>query len=140
MSMAADRLDAVVAYDRRFFRAPRMEFLRAWLGADRRQAFVYVEDGRLGGYCVIRACRVGYKIGPLFADTPMAAEALFEAAVSHAEKGQVSIDVPEPNAAARELASRHGLSPAFETARMYKGRAPVLPLQHVYGVTTLELG
>jgi hypothetical protein len=138
--LTADRLDVVVAYDRRFFPAPRTAFLRSWLGTDRRKAFAYIEDGRLEGYCVIRWCRTGCKVGPLFADTPAAAEALFEAAASRAGNGPVSIDVPEPNAPAAELASRHGLSPAFETARMYKGPAPDLPLECIYGVTTLELG
>ena len=138
--MAADPLDAVVTYDRRFFPAPRAEFLRAWLGAGRRKAFAYVEDGGLRGYCVVRSCRVGCKIGPLFADTTMAAEALFEIAVSHAGNGPVTIDIPEPNAAAGELASQYGLFPIFETARMYKGPAPNLPLDRIYGVTTLELG
>jgi hypothetical protein len=28
----------------------------------------------------------------------------------------------------------------FETARMYKGSAPVLPLDNIFGVTTFELG
>jgi hypothetical protein len=29
---------------------------------------------------------------------------------------------------------------AFETARMYIGRAPDLPMRRVFGVTTFELG
>lgn len=33
-----------------------------------------------------------------------------------------------------------GLTPAFETARMYLGLAPDLPLQGIFGITTLELG
>jgi len=33
-----------------------------------------------------------------------------------------------------------GLAPVFETARMYRGKAPVVPLKNVFGVTTLELG
>lgn len=138
--MAADRLDAVAAFDRRYFPAPRAEFLRAWLAADRREAFAYIDDGELRGYCVVRSCRVGCKFGPLFADTPMAAEALFEAAVSQAGTGPVAVDIPEPNRAAGELARRYGLTPVFETARMYKGPAPDLPLDSIYGVTTLELG
>jgi hypothetical protein len=138
--MSADRLDAVVACDRRFFPAPRAEFLRGWLAGDDRKAFAFAEDGMLRGYCVVRSCRVGCKIGPLFAETPEAAEALFEAAVSQALNGPVAIDAPEPNRAAGELARRYGLTPVFETARMYRGPPPDLPLDLIYGVTTLELG
>jgi hypothetical protein len=89
---------------------------------------------------VLRACRVGFKIGPLFADTPAIARALFTAAAAEAGGAPLSIDVPEPNAMAVDLASQFGLAPVFETARMYRGPAPDLPLERIYGVTTLELG
>ena len=52
----------------------------------------------------------------------------------------VYLDLPEPNAAARALAARHDLQPVFETARMYAGGALALPLQHIYGITSFELG
>jgi hypothetical protein len=32
------------------------------------------------------------------------------------------------------------LTQRFETARMYKGPAPSLPLERIFGVTTFELG
>jgi hypothetical protein len=38
------------------------------------------------------------------------------------------------------LAKRRGLSPVFETARMYRGAPPTLPLDRIFGTTTLELG
>ena len=44
----------------------------------------FVDAGRLKGYGVLRKCRVGYKIGPLFADQPEIAEALFAALCNHA--------------------------------------------------------
>jgi len=51
----------------------------------------------------------------------------------------VFLDVPEPNSAAA-LAQRQDLVPTFETARMYRGPAPALPLDRIYGITSLELG
>ena len=33
-----------------------------------------------------------------------------------------------------------GLTPVFETARMYRGPAPALPLERIFGITTFELG
>jgi hypothetical protein len=52
----------------------------------------------------------------------------------------VFLDVPEPNQPALGLAARYGLTPAFETARMYRGAAPALPLDRIYGITSFELG
>jgi hypothetical protein len=60
--------DAIVAYDQPFFPGPRRAFLEAWLTPARRRGLAYVEDGAVRGYGVVRACRNGHKIGPLFAD------------------------------------------------------------------------
>jgi hypothetical protein len=38
------------------------------------------------------------------------------------------------------LAADLGLTRRFETARMYKGPAPEIPLERVFGITTFELG
>ncbi len=88
----------------------------------------------------MRECRAGYKIGPLFADTPEVAERLFAALTSRLHGAPVFLDVPEPNAEAVALAERHGLAPVFETARMYRGHAPVEHLDRTFGITTFELG
>jgi GNAT superfamily N-acetyltransferase len=133
-------MDAVLAYDRPFFPAPRESFLRCWLKPDARDAVAFVEDGVVKGYGVIRACRSGSKIGPLFADGEREADLLFRALASGANGDAVFLDLPEPNQAAIRLAARHGLSPVFETARMYRGARPDLPLPRTYGISTFELG
>ena len=38
------------------------------------------------------------------------------------------------------LVQELGLTQCFETARMYKGPAPRLPLERIFGITTFELG
>ncbi len=38
------------------------------------------------------------------------------------------------------LVQELGLTQRFETARMYKGPAPALPLERIFGITTFELG
>ena len=38
------------------------------------------------------------------------------------------------------VAEEAGMSPVFETARMYKGKTPALPLVRMFGITTFELG
>ncbi|MNL87137.1 hypothetical protein D3C87_2161460 [compost metagenome] len=53
---------------------------------------------------------------------------------------EIYLDIPEPNASARALCERYNMKPVFETARMYRGIAPDLPLARIYGITTFELG
>jgi hypothetical protein len=143
---AADLVDArsvsfaeIAAYDRRFFPAPRENFLRAWLAMPHAVAHACVRDG-VCGYGVIRECREGFKIGPLFADDAEIAASLFAALCVRAGGQPVYLDVPEVNAAAMALAARHGMREVFATARMYRGEMPELPLDGIFGVTTFELG
>jgi hypothetical protein len=130
---------AVMAYDRAFFPAPRAAFLEAWLGRGRRRGLAAVDDGAVRGYGVVRPCRSGHKIGPLFADDETLADLLFRRLAAGLD-GPVYLDPPEPNRAGRALAERYGRAPVFETARMYRGPAPDLPLASVFGITTFELG
>jgi ribosomal protein S18 acetylase RimI-like enzyme len=131
----------VAAYDRAFFPEARDAFLRCWVAQPRAKALAAVRDGGIAGYGVVRAARTGWKIGPLFADDAGLAEALFHALSMHVPAGEaLFLDVPEPNAAAIALAERHGMAMVFETARMYTGPAPALPLRQLFGVTTFELG
>ena len=131
---------SIVAYDRCLQPGPRERFLRAWLMPPGRRTLAFVEANAICGYACARACREGYKIGPLFADTPDIAERLFSGLTGRLYGAPVYLDVPEPNEEAVALARRHGLEPVFETARMYRGPAPVLPLQRTFGITTFELG
>lgn len=137
-------LSALAAYDRAHFPADRHAFVINWAlppdGAQR-QSIIAVDDGRIAGCGTIRTCRTGHKIGPLFADTPEIAEALL-ARLLEAMPGQaeVSLDTPEDNTAAVAMAVRAGLAPVFETARMYRGPDPHLPLDRIFGITTFELG
>jgi hypothetical protein len=132
---------AAADYDRGFFPDERGAFLNNWLtGSGTRHALVFMEGGSPRGYGVIRACREGQKIGPLFADSAAVATSLFKSLAASAEAGNVFLDVPEPNADAIRLAESFGLQPVFETARMYRGPNPELPLDRIFGITTFELG
>jgi len=129
------------AYDQPFFPDRREGFLRCWSRLPESTALGILHHGKLAGYGVLRACRNGYKIGPLFADAVELAEALFMALQAQVpETAAIFLDTPESNPAAVELAQRQGMSVSFETARMYTGTFPVLPMQRLFGVTTFELG
>lgn len=139
--IAPGQIAAILAYDRPFFPGPREAFLRCWLRAgDSRRGFVVMDEDGVAGYGVLRRCREGYKIGPLFAESPEDADLLFRALAAGAGNAPIYLDPPEPNREAISLAERYGLQPVFETARMYRGAAPALPLQQIFGITTFELG
>ncbi|SFG22043.1 hypothetical protein SAMN05518865_109243 [Duganella sp. CF458] len=135
-------IDEVLAYDRDFFPDNREQFMRCWLQQAGSVAFgVRDTAGVLLGYAVLRPCRAGFKIGPLCTGSSEVAEELMQALCGRVPAGEpVYLDVPEPNAAAVALAERHGMHACFETARMYTGDDPGLPLARQYGITTFELG
>ena len=141
--VTAEDMNSLVEYDRAFFASPRERFIRAWAlpaPGTRRQALLALAGGEIAGYGVIRACRSGHKIGPLFADDAATAETLFVGLCRTVPGEEVSLDTPEGNREAVGLATRFGLQPVFETARMYRGPAPALPVARSYGITTFELG
>ncbi|UXI03912.1 GNAT family N-acetyltransferase [Photobacterium sp. TY1-4] len=131
----------IQTYEQDFFPAPRPQFLQTWLSQPSAQVYGVLKDGQLGGYGVIRACRSGYKIGPLYADTPEMAGQLFRALkATVSEHDAIYLDVPEVNAEAVALAEREQMTVSFETARMYTQIEPELPLHRIYGVTSFEIG
>ncbi|EJK78144.1 acetyltransferase [Rhizobium sp. AP16] len=135
------RLEALLRYDAGIFPGLRYSFLTAWCGApERRKSFMVGSGDRIRGYGTIRRCFEGFKVGPLFANSPDVAAALLATLLSEAKGRPVYLDVPVENAEAIRLAGACGLSPVFETARMYRGAAPNMPLNRVFAVTTLELG
>lgn len=134
-------LDEVVAYDRPFFPDDRRDFIECWINAPGHRSLGFVDGNGLSGYGVIRPCRKGYKIGPLFADSSEIADLLFCALKSELpDTEQLFLDIPEVNLAALSLVKRHEMSVVFETARMYKGMPPELPTERLFGITTFELG
>lgn len=131
--------EAVRAYDQAFFPADRSAFLHCWIQQPGSTALGFVDGGALRGYGVLRPCRDGYKIGPLFADDPEIADRLFRV-LTAGTAATIALDTPGVNPDALNLARRHGMTAVFETARMYTGPAPALPLKRLYGVTSFELG
>lgn len=128
------------AYDRAHFPAPRTQFLKRWISQPGSHAMGVVRKRQLCGFGVLRPCRSGHKIGPLFANDARAANDLFVALVSNVPGESVFLDVPENNAAGLDLASRHAMNEVFGCAKMYFGAAPKLPDQEIFGVTTFEFG
>lgn len=140
VSLSQVPLATLAAYDRAHFFAPSDRFLERWVSQLHTVGLALIDDAQLKGYGVLRKCRVGHKIGPLFADAPDIAEVLFGALCNNALGEQVFIDIPEPNQAGLELAAKHGMSPVFACERMYLRGDPGLPLEQIYGIASFEAG
>lgn len=135
------RTDEIGHYDRLCFPAPRRAFLDDWLRMPNSATLAWRENDSIRGYGVIRRCREGWKIGPLFADTPPVAEALLTTLSREAAADEpVYLDVPEANVDAMRLAADYGMQEVFGTARMYKGQTPDIDVKRIFGVTSFELG
>ncbi|MBI1980287.1 MAG: GNAT family N-acetyltransferase [Methylocystis sp.] len=138
--LASVPFDEIVRYDATVFPTARAKFLSRWIAQPSGASLAFVRRQQLAGYGVLRACRSGYKIGPLFADDPLIADALFQGLRARAAGALVFLDTPEANPAAIELAKRRGLTHMFEAARMFTRGMPPGRIEHCYGVTTFELG
>ena len=132
--------NTVLNYDSNHFPTQRSAFLKAWITQPDSRALGAMKAEKLCGYGVIRRCKNGFKIGPLFADNSEIALQLFNALSDHAVGESVFIDVPEINDSAMKLVNEKGMKEVFGCARMYFGDKPVLPDAQIYGVTTFELG
>ncbi|MDB6039761.1 MAG: N-acetyltransferase [Verrucomicrobiales bacterium] len=132
--------EELLAYDRSLFPSSRNAFLKSWINQPRAIALGILEKDKLAGYGVLRPCRSGYKIGPLFANDANMAENLFQDLISHVPGQTVFLDTPEINPEATNLAARRGMTKVFETGRMYTDGAPELPMHRMFGITTFELG
>jgi len=131
----------VAAYDRMVFGFSREAFLKCWISRPGTRALGIIGNGKLSGYGVIRECREGFKIGPLFAEKAECAGTLFEALTADMKMGELLyLDTPARNPKAIAIAQSCGMTEVFRTTRMYNRREPNFPLDKWFGVTTFELG
>ncbi len=133
--------DQLQKYDDQIFPANRQIFLKHWLQQPDSLAIGMIKNGELTGYGMVRKCRKGFKVGPLFVDHKNIAELLFQKMLTFVGKDEsIFLDVPEVNEKAIHLAESYSMKPVFETARMYTKEFPEVPIHKVFGVTTFELG
>jgi len=133
-------LSSILEYDKQCFGYSRPQFMKPWLKMPQSKAFKYTINDTIAGFCVLRKATNGYKIGPLFADNSLVADALYQACLNAAPDEDVFLDIPVINKAAQALAKKYKASYVFECARMYYGSPPKLPLDKIFGISTFELG
>lgn len=132
--------DQILVYDEKCFGFLRPEFLKPWINLPGNKTFKYQIEGQIFGYAVVRKATKGYKIGPLFADNPIVAQALYKACLNDAIGEPIYIDVPMINDEAVSMIKKYDSTYVFECARMYYGQPPKLDVNKIYGVTSFELG
>ncbi len=131
----------LAAYDYEVFTFSREPFLKSWISRPGTTALGILKDDKLSAYGVIRVCREGFKIGPLFSNTPEYARSLFEALTKDVPtEASVYLDTPERNGESVILAKSYGMTEVFRTSRMYNKDEPSIPLNKWFGVTSFELG
>lgn len=135
-------LIAVATLDRKAIGYMRPRFLSGWVQKTKtRNTFVSERNGRITGFATARLCRNGCKIGPVIAPDAGTALALMRAAAKFLDAKQVVVDLPDSQAAFREVLLSQGFTSTFETARMYRGTPPVPAApKTLFGVASLELG
>ena len=133
-------VEHVLAYDRLCFPADRARLLKPWLAQPDGTSLVARRNGAVTGFAVRRKCRSGHKVGPLFADDPATARALFLAMQDGIAGETLILDVPGNNAAALDLAGAFEMEEVFATMRMYQRGLPDIDHGRVFGITTFELG
>ncbi|MDO8610352.1 MAG: GNAT family N-acetyltransferase [bacterium] len=122
--------DLVCKYDKEIFLHDRKKFLNLWIKQPESLAISYLKNNGLLGYGMVRKCRVGYKVGPLFANSDNIAKELFKRMrVYIGKKNLIYLDVPEPNKNAVSLAKKYQMKPMFETARMYTKEFPKIHIK-----------
>ena len=131
---------AVEEMDLKCFGFERKSFLIPWLTMSESLTLVHMDQDHLNGYVHIRKIENGYKIGPLFAENPEAADDLYTACLGYVPGEDVYLDIPVTNKEAKKLVDKYNAEYTYECARMYHGAAPKLPIENIYGITSFELG
>lgn len=128
-------------YDQQVFAFDRDDFLKLWTNRPGTIALGIMGKTQLTGYGVIRECREGFKIGPLFANNREIARLIYNALTSDVDTGvPIFLDTPQANTDAMAIAQDLAMVEVFRTTRMYRGIAPDLPLDKWFGITSFELG
>jgi GNAT superfamily N-acetyltransferase len=132
---------AIVALDANLLGTERPDFLSAWMCTPGAQAVVLRSESRsIVALGAMRPALVGYKLGPVLADSQESARRVLTHLLAKAEGAIVQLDVPEPNKAGQAMAEFLGLQPVFSCARMYHGPMPQVNVQRIFGVTSFEFG
>jgi GNAT superfamily N-acetyltransferase len=144
----ADSISAyhkLLKYDARIWGSSRESFLKSVLQQAESYAFISFDEktGEINGYGVIRPCMVGYRVGPIYSDSPESAKTLTRVLLAQVPSdSQIIFDIPNTNTFSHMFATFFGLDRVKEvdTLAMFKGDIPNLKESKCYGTASLEIG
>eukprot|EP01060_Flectonema_neradi_P038557 TRINITY_DN8137_c1_g1_i3.p1 TRINITY_DN8137_c1_g1~~TRINITY_DN8137_c1_g1_i3.p1 ORF type:complete len:313 (+),score=63.53 TRINITY_DN8137_c1_g1_i3:46-984(+) len=148
IEVIANNFDAKLAGEYEKFQ-PRSEgWLHNWATAEVAQNVMAISksSGKCVGFGIAHKAVVGNKLCPVIADSPSLGKHILVKLISLlgdsvGPESPVTMNVPDCNPASLEIVKSLGFTPVFETARMWKGAPPKLPIHDkIFVVTTLELG
>ena len=120
--MTAGHIAALARYDEPIFGAARAAHLALLLAQNPNGCFVHTDAaGQIDGYVFSRPGANAAQIGPLAANDPATADALFRAALSPFAGQPVLVDVPMTHTGPSEIAARYGFQTQRPLTRMYRG-------------------
>jgi hypothetical protein len=132
-------LHDIIAYDAKGFGVVRDRMLAVWLAMNPGIVSRCPDTGAVNGYGCVRPADVGYRVGPLFADTPEVARHVLQALLRAVPAGcRVFVDTPDMN---RPFAEAMGLQRLSGWDRMFFGDpSPILPVRAIVYCFTLLVG
>ena len=132
--------ELIEQFDRTCFPGPRSDFLANWISQPGAISLAVESAQRLAGFGVMRPCRIGWKIGPLFAEETTVAEKLLTEFLHRSAGSPVFLDVPDNNPEAVRMCQSRNMEEVFGCTRMYLGPTPKVDSQKIFATTTLEVG
>ena len=134
-------MPTLIARDARACGIDRTGFAATWFaGSAYRQSMVLMDGDDIAGFATFRRCGQGTKVGPLQAMSGADVEVLLASNPFGASAQPVIVDVQEHTSPLASLLRTRGFEPAFETARMFRGRPPAVAPAPFHAIATMELG
>jgi hypothetical protein len=132
-------LDTLVELDARAVGAARPRLIAAWLAQPDARAEAVVSEGRAIGLVTARPARMGWKVGPLYAEDAEIAGALL-ATITEDLESECWLDSPDPNAVAMAMMRRFGAEAAPTSGRMTRGEPPLGDGSVTFALLAHEIG
>ena len=127
-------------YDELHFGSGRKNFLKEWINKEKGFSVCYLENEIIRGFATCRETRIGFRIGPLFAENKDIAENLLLYLTSKIADNDFYLDINEDLKSAVELVEKLQMEKICELKRMYTKAQPKAKWDEVFGITSFELG
>lgn len=138
-------LKKLCKYDGKVFGHDRKRFLKRMLELPQTCGFVSFNSvGKVNAYGIVRPCREGFRIGPLYAENFQSAQSICRILFAYVPGAKIIFDIPSTNAFGNMFAEYFDLEhlPISDTMAMFKGDdGPIENYQNkCYATASLEFG